>query len=245
MKKQFITVFCMTATAASLLFCACTPFQKEPEQKNPPAPPPTAKPVVKIDMDKVNTTYDKPETKNAFHALSAVKAMKELKSISYKVTHAKTKNAFIFELDRSGRRKVTALPASTQKPIPAPEAKIRQESSERFHTLSHFDWEAVAYKISAVPKKERTYLLKVRPQFKWHAGRDVQLTFDTQGRLVKEEVIDQKNKAILFRRENTKFDQAGFPVEFKNIWQGSSDADVWQISEIKKNEPGQIKTKQK
>lgn len=243
MKKQFITVFCMTATAASLLFCACTPFQKEPEQKIPPAP--TAQPVVKIDIDKVNTAYDKPETKTAFHALSSVKAMKELKSISYKATHAKTKTAFIFELERSGKRKVTAFPTSTQKPVPESGTKIRQESGERFHTLSHFDWEAVAYKISAVPKKERTYLLKVRPQFKWHAGMDVQLTFDTQGRLVKEEVIDQKSKAILFHRENTKFDQAGFPAEFKNIWQGSSDADIWQISEIKKNEPGQVKTKQK
>ena len=103
--------------------------------------------------------------------------------------------------------------------------------------MSHFDWEAVAYQISAVPKKERTYLLKIRPKFKWYEGRDVQLTFDAQGRLAGEEVIDQKSGIVLYRKENTKFDQAGHAIEFKNSWKGSADPDIWQISEVKRNTP--------
>lgn len=225
MKKHFFTLTGMTA-AAGLLFCACTPFEKTPEQKTPAAP--ETKEEVKVDPDTVKTAYDKPETKTAFHALSAVKAMKELQTISYKTTHAKTKTVTTF----SGKRNGLTAPSKTL-----------QDSAERFHALSHFDWEAVAYQISAVPKKERTYLLKIRPQFKWYAGLDVQLTFDAQGRLVKEEVIDQKGKSVIFSRTNTKFDQTGFPAEFKNTWRGVSESDIWQISEVKRNEPEQTKQK--
>ena len=253
MKKNFLTTICMTA-AAGLLFCACAPFAKDPAPapaKPAPAKPAPAKPapgkkevrsdakpVVKTDLDKAKTVYDKGETKSTFNALSSVQAMKNLKTLSYKLVHAKTKSGFTLELERNGKRNEIPFPAPAQKTTAADaKQQVLLDSAKHFHTLSHFDWEAVAYQISAVPKKERTYLLKIRPKFKWYEGRDVQLTFDAQGRLAGEEVIDQKSGIVLYRKENTKFDQAGYAIEFKISWKGSADPDIWQISEVKRNTP--------